>query len=160
MVSGSLWPQRSPGGSHPGPRWAILTWATERMLLFWGLSSTMLYPQPLWSGGCGPEGKESTGVSRCASKRAPSPGPPGGWLTDCTAITYCDWLHSRRLPLTCRHNLFCRLSLAKCYLLDFPVPLRNANGHLFSPIYQVMNTQKSKQVLNITGKINLLQIML
>lgn len=122
---------KKPRGSHPGPREPFLPGPQ----LGWSFSEAC-HPQCSnhnLSGavGVGLKERRAIVVSRCASKRASSLGPPGGWLADCGPIKYCDWLHSRHLPLTCRHNLFCRLSLAKCYLPGFPVPLRILLGIFF-----------------------------
>lgn len=139
IVSGFSWPQRSPGHSHPGLRWAFLTFAWQKgCSFFWGLLSAVLQAQQLWRVGCVPEVRRVIAVSRCAHS-CPSPGLPVGWLRACRAIKCYDWPHfccqcSRpHLPLTCRHNLFCRLSLGKFYLAGFPVPLRVHLGILCHP---------------------------
>lgn len=119
-----IWPQRSPGGSHPELRWASLTWDTEGTLLFsrpvmYGAltTSTLERWARAWR-----EGEWLRWVGVLVSLLLL--GPPVGWLTDRRAIKDCGWPPSKHLLLTCRHNLFCRLSLAKFYLPDFPVSLR------------------------------------
>lgn len=124
MVSGFLWPQRSPGGSHPELRWAFLTWVTEGTLLFsrpviYSALTTRALERWAWAWRKG-EWLQWVGVLVSLLL----PGPPVGWLTDGRAIKYCDWPPSKHLPLACRHNSFCRLSLAKFYLPGFPAPLR------------------------------------